>query len=381
MPAALERAPSFSTSARDAETRGKVPWGYLFYHGTKSEVLARALPKYGPAGTSGVPYRVWPDGRMLMLNSEDAVKIAIAEVWQDASGEEASVATVRMAYEWWRMKVNVTAMYPPPVAVDEQPGPALALLETSPGPMPAWDEFLTRLSAPDTFLAWVWMVTLPEASRQILWLQGSGQDGKSVVGSVLADALGAAAISMDDSFMDKSERWMGSAVFGRRLAVVDDTKMRQLTRRGPIHRLSGRSPMMCEFKGVQGFSFNPNVAILCTSNLHPEIGQNRADMSRLLPLTVTSEGQQADAQWRVRLAKELPQLFFHAEAAYRRLCIRPGEAQLKLEPVVAAAVEEAASVDGRAYAGPDGERGDRVQGRCYHDRPRTDLAPGSAGPV
>ena len=288
---------------------------------------------------------------MLLLNSEDAVKIAIAEVWQEASGEEASVATVRMAWEWWRMKVNITAPCPTPLVVNDEPGPALCLLETAPGPTPAWDEFLVRLSAPDTFLAWVWMVTLKDASRQILWLQGAGQDGKSVVNGVLADTLGSAAITMDDSFMDKSERWMGSAVFGKRLVVVDDTKMKGLARRGPIHRLSGRSPMMCEFKGQQGFSFQPNVAIICTSNFLPEIGDNRADRSRLLPVKVASTDRKVDSAWRERLHREMPQLLDRARRAYVKLAIRPGEPHLNLEPQVAVLVDEAAQTDVHVYEG------------------------------
>jgi len=334
---------------RDAETKAAVPWGFRFYQGTKAEVLARALPKYGPPGSAGVPYQVYPDGSMVQQQSEDAVRMAIHEIWRAASGHEASLPDLDNAFRWWRQKIPVHRGEPKPLVVDTEPGPALARISTAPGPTPAWDEFLARLSAPETFLAWVWMMTLKDSSRQILWIQGDGQDGKSVVASVLADALGAAAITLDDSYMDKAERWMGSSVFGRRLVIVDDTKMRQLTRRGPIHRLSGRSPMMCEFKGQQGFLFQPNVAILCTSNLPPEIGDNKADKSRLLPLTVKPTGVTSDTRWKARLAAELPQLFARARGAYERLALRPGEPSLKLEPAVEVLLSTASSVDGNAY--------------------------------
>ncbi len=334
---------------RDAERKARAPWGFRFYQGTKAEVLARALPKYGPPGSAGVPYRVYPDGSMVLQQSEDSVRMSIHDIWRSASGHEASLPDLDNAFRWWRQKIPVQIGTPTPVVVDDEPGPALARLSTAPGDCPAWDEFLARLSAPDTFLAWLWMVTLKDASRQILWIQGEGQDGKSVVSSVLADALGAAAITLDDSYMDKAERWMGSSVFGRRLVIVDDTKMRQLTRRGPIHRLSGRSPMMCEFKGQQGFLFQPNVAIVCTSNLLPEIGDNKADRSRLLPLTVRPTGVTSDTRWKDRLLRELPHLLHRAQGAYARLALKPGEPSLKLEPQVEALLGDASSVDGNAY--------------------------------
>lgn len=334
---------------RDAETKAAVPWGFRFYLGTKAEVLARALPKYGPPGSSGVPYRVFPDGSMVLQQSEDAVRMAIHEIWKSASGSEASLPDLDNAFRWWRQKIPVQEGMPTPVVVDTESGPALARIATENGPTPAWDEFLQRLNAPTTFLAWLWMVTLPDASRQILWIQGAGNDGKSVVNAVLGHMLGAAAITLDDSFMDKAERWMGSAVFGKRLVIVDDTKMTQLTRRGPIHRLSGRSPMMCEFKGQQGFMFTPNVAIICTSNMAPEIGDSRADRSRLLPITVAPTTVVSDAGWRARLIRELPALMGRARDAYGALCIRRGEPSIRLEPQVEAAVAVASETDVNVY--------------------------------
>ena len=54
----------------------------------------------------------------------------------------------------------------------------LSLLQ--PGPTPTWDEFTSRLDYPAVFQAWVWSIFEPTNNiRQVLWLKGAGNDGKS----------------------------------------------------------------------------------------------------------------------------------------------------------------------------------------------------------
>ena len=337
---------------RAASHASEAPWGYTWYHGPATEVLLRSIRRYGPAGAleATVPYRVWPDGSMLQIDYGDGLKAAVRNVTLEAGGADPSLAEIGTAVQWWRSACPSDGDMPTPVALNDEPGPSLARLETAEGPTPAWDEFLTRLDSADVFLAWVWMLTLPKAGRQVLWLQGEGHDGKTQVSSVLTRALGRAATSADDTFTNESERWLGSQVYGKRLVVVDDTKMPACLRRGIVHRISGGSALKCEAKGVDGFDFLPNVAILCTSNLMPEIGDTEADRSRLLvvkvgPLAV----READYRWVDRLLAEFPQLLNRGRAAYERLAVRVGEPQLRLPPVVKAHVDEAAGTDGRAF--------------------------------
>lgn len=347
--------PPWSTSeirhkVDDAIEKGQAPWGYTFYHGTLPEVLRRALPKYGPAGhlDACVPYLVAPDGTMQQTDSHNGLANAVLHVVRAMNG----TCTTKEAWDivrWWNVQVEPTDLFPPALVLNDAPGPSLVRLSVRPGETPAWDEFLGRLSCPETFLAWVWMLTLPIVTRQVLWIQGAGHDGKTQVSTALKAMFGAAGTTCTDDFLENSARWLGAQIYGKRLVVADDTKMRQVLRRGVVHRVTGRSGMKMEMKGKEGFDFTPNCAILCTSNYTPFIGRGRADRTRLLPLTVSGDEHVSDTAWGERLKAELPALLAKAQAAYERLATAPGEPQLRHTEPVRQALNVAAGVDSRTY--------------------------------
>jgi len=319
---------------QDAEDNGTATWGYMFYRGNAPEVLRRALRKYGKLGTQGVPYRVFPDGSMVRLLADDAICQAIDSISIAAGAGSPPVPVLRDSLEWWEKKVEPCADQPTAVTL-EGGVPALVRLHLEEGPTPAWDEFLTRLDDPETFLAWLWMLTLPKASRQILWIRGDGMDGKSVVGSALVRIFGQAAQAVtDESFETDARRWLTGALFGCRLVIVDDTKRSKLLQSGSIHRITGGGTVSAEDKGRAQYTFEVNTAVFVTSNYSPEVGRNRADRSRLLSLNVRGAGHAADARWIDRLVEEFPRLLTRARAAYVRLAVVFGEAELRLSPQV-----------------------------------------------
>jgi hypothetical protein len=334
----------------DAATKSQTPWGYTFYHGTLPQVLRRAIRAFGPQGAlaASVPFLVGPAGGMQQRDRGEGLCNAVIKVC-DAMGQYVSTDEAWRIVSWWKTHVEPEALFPQSLALGSDPGPALVRLQVAAGETPAWDEFLARLSDAETFLAWVWMLTLPKVTRQCLWISGPGKDGKTVVSTVLASMLGQAATTCTDEFVEHAARWLGSQLYGKRLVVVDDTKMRQVLRRGIVHRATGGSPMKMEAKKIDGFDFIPNCAFLCTSNHTPQIGRGRADRTRLLPLTVSGEERPADTAWESRLKGELPALLHRCRAAYERLAIRPGEPELKLTAGVRAALNEAAGFDERTY--------------------------------
>jgi hypothetical protein len=334
-PWAGEELAGIERACRRAETQAYVPWGFTFYQGRVNDVLLRAIRRYGQAGKEGsnVPYRVYPDGRMLQLDYKDGLQKAILEVIEETGANPPSHEQLMRFVQWWRNNQECAGDFPKPLCVNDEPGPSIARIVIAPGPTDAWDEFLSRVDAPDTFLAWLWMLTLPVATRQVLWIHGDGADGKTVVSTVIKAALGHAATSIDDGYLDQSARWLGSQVFGKRLLVCDDTKMRAVLRRGVVHRITGRSPIKVEFKGVDGFDFEPNCAVMCTSNFEPLIGRGRADRTRLLPISVRGNGQDADSTWEKRLMEQFPALMHRAKASYEKLAVVKDEPQLKVAEV------------------------------------------------
>jgi len=334
----------------DAAENGEAPWGYTFYHGSLPTVLRRALRAYGPPGALGacVPYLVAPDGSMQQRDRHEGLCNAVIKICA-AMDQHVTTDEAWRIVSWWKTHVEPVDYTPPPVVVGDAPGPALARLVVRAGPTPAWDEFLSRLSDPDTFLAWVWMLTLPKVTRQVLWISGAGKDGKTVVTAVLLAMLGQAGTTCTDDYVENASRWVGGQLYGKRLVVVDDTKMRQVLRRGIVHRATGGSPMKMEMKGVDGFDYTPNAAFICTSNFTPQIGRGRADRTRLLPLTIEGGDRVADGQWSERLRDEIPGLLARAQDAYKRLAAAPGQPELRLTETVQCALNEAAGHDGRGY--------------------------------
>lgn len=340
---------------QDVERNGRAAWGYRWYYGNAGEVLLRSIRAYGEGGNAEAyqPYRVWPDGRMQALGPKNtSIAAAFVHLCQDAGLPVPSPEQAQWFAGWWRAHVRPEAPFPKAIAVDDEPGPSLARVCPAPGPTPAWDEFLNRLDCPDTFLAWVWMLTLPKQTRRVLWVTGDGHDGKTVVSRALTDTLGQAAVTLQDSDLDSrsgASRWTTGRTFGKRLLVIDDTKMRQLTRRGPLHQLTGGSKVPMERKGQDGQDMEATVAILITSNVKPETGKGRADSSRLLPLRVAPGPDAPDIHWERRLHAEMPALWFRAREAYERLKTGPGQPDIRVTAAVRANLDLAGHADDEMY--------------------------------
>ena len=114
-------------------------------------------------------------------------------------------------------KVTVTAEVANVVPVRRSGETKLAFAELPlpvAGPMPAWEQFLARLSDRDAFLAWCHTLTIDRfEGRQALYLFGGGHDGKSSVLKVLGDALGPCGTIIDKA--TGNERFRVGELFGR----------------------------------------------------------------------------------------------------------------------------------------------------------------------
>lgn len=350
-PLAGDELKAIARACERAVSEAQVPWGYLFYEGKLNTVLLRALKRYGPKGQESacIPFRVWPDGRMLRLDHQQGLCSAVLAICQELGISDLNDEAAWRYVGWWKIHQTPSALHPKPLAIGDEPGPALARIEPVSAPTPNWDEFLSRLDHQDVFLAWLWMLTLPVATRQVLWIYGGGHDGKTEATKVIASVLGGAATTLNDGFLDASGRWVGSQVYGKRLVLVDDTKLRQVLRRGIVHLITGRSLMKCENKGVDAFDFEPNAQVLLTSNWHPVIGRGRADKTRLIELEISAGTQTPDYKWPERLREEFPALLARGKEAYERLCVRPGEPALKLPPAIQARLDKAAQHDNDTF--------------------------------
>lgn len=154
--------------------------------------------------------------------------------------------------------------------------------EPGPGSFSAWEEFLSRLSDRDAFMAYVWSCFEPKnVSRQYLWLRGNGQDGKSRVLSTLVEVFGPAATGITGIQM-QAKQFLYSAIYGKRVVVYADCKNPKFGMGEFVRNATSGDPVMIEFKNQTPFSWQMRIKLFVASNPKPEITGQTADASRMI---------------------------------------------------------------------------------------------------
>jgi hypothetical protein len=187
-----------------------------------------------------------------------------------------------------------------------------------PGPTPTWDTFLERLSDPEAFLAHVHALVEPKwKGRQVLWMQGEGNDGKTIaVNAIAAGTFGITNLGvLDDVALTNKDRFMLSSVWDKPMIFIPDTKNVNLVMSGIVHRLVGRDFVPVEYKGRPIFKAQFQGSVWVTSNPMPSIENSESNTSRLTIVTVRPPKEFIPDLERKYIA-ELPALLAKAKAAY-----------------------------------------------------------------
>lgn len=199
------------------------------------------------------------------------------------------------------------------------------------GPTPTWNEFLGRLDYPEVFKAWVWSLFEPTNNvRQVLWMQGGGNDGKSSVQKALERMFGENHVYAM-KVGDEHEKWFANSVYGKCLVNYADCSNIYLLRTNSIKQLTGGDTTSIEGKGVNAFRGKIYAKLLVTSNQKPMINpESDAETSRLIVVTVGSLPEKAkDAGFEDRLVAE-QSAFLHACQKSFATLISTGNNRLEL---------------------------------------------------
>jgi hypothetical protein len=289
--------------------------------------LRETLAVYG-----GQLYQRAPDGVCIPLQSELEQNRVLASLLGELD-YQVEESALRRVYRTFMARTPPAGDRITPVRFGGE-GDCLVRMELPhEGECSAWEEFTNRVAAPDSFRAWVWSTfELEHAGRQMLWLRGDGNDGKSTLIRVLAEALGAAAGVLDDERLTgDGKRFALASVWDKRLIAVPDTKVRTLAMTGMLHHLSGGDRVFVEPKGLPGFSAQPNVRVIIGSNERPQITTGRSNTSRLLPIEVgPRDAYRSDAHWPRRLRDELPAFLAQCRRVYTQLCSDHGNIPLEI---------------------------------------------------
>ncbi len=108
-------------------------------------------------------------------------------------------------------------------------------------PTPTWDGILERLSDPEAFLAHVWSAVEPRyEGRQLMWLQGEGNDGKTIMLKALFDGARIPYGIAHDDDLQRASQFLFASLWDRPVCLVGDSKSVNLMMLGLVQ---------CSFSG------------------------------------------------------------------------------------------------------------------------------------
>lgn len=254
----------------------------------------------------------------------------------------------KMLAEFWQADERMLCAYEPQqISWDTD---TLAYKQMDPdllvgGPTPTWDEFTSRLDYPNVFMAWVWSIFDPDNNiRQVLWLKGAGNDGKSSIQKAIETVIGRNyCYAMKPG--DEQQQWFQRNVFSKVLVNYADCRNQFLIDSNSIKQLTGGDTTSIEGKGENSFTGKIYAKLLVTSNFAPRINpDSQAHTSRLIKLEVAPQDDaKKDAGFELRLQDEIYAFLTKCKLYYDELISHGGDRLILPEQLVEQIKVECAS--------------------------------------
>ncbi len=190
-----------------------------------------------------------------------------------------------------------------------------------PGSAPIWLQFLSTVTdgKPEliSFLQRFAGYSLTGETREqcLAFLYGTGQNGKGVFITTLANILGDYATACDaDVFMESDQQRHPTEMArlrGARLVTIDETDSSKRWNEKRIKRITGGGRIEARFMRQDDFEFTPQFKLLIAGNHKPQLrGVGKAIQRRihLVPFTVTIPDADRDDELAQKLEAEYPQI-------------------------------------------------------------------------
>lgn len=264
------------------------PWGNEIWLRDKDNQISLL----GPAHSQSI---VEKTSLALLCDKRELEQQHLSKVY-----EEYRIGTEKPVSKKKWLSLNIETFFSNPVVSDKMPpllkwGPlekgdiALRVLDRRKldhaiglnSPIPHWNEILTRISDHKAFMAWTWSLFSGVCdTRQVCWIKGGGNDGKSTISNVYIKMLDSVACSFAQS---NQNQFTGSKFFRKRLVSVPDVKNEKILENEFVFQVTGGDTIDIEFKGRDSFSSTVNAHFFMASNLSPAIDvYSKAYKSRLL---------------------------------------------------------------------------------------------------
>ena len=208
---------------------------------------------------------------------------------------------------------------------------------------PAFEQFLSSVSGGDQLIVQaIWemigylLVPYDLDGKVFFVLQGIGNSGKSVLGSLIASFFNGESVSHLDIFRFK-ERFATSSLVGKRLNVSMDLPREKLSKEaiGTLKQITGKDTITVEAKFKEARSYKPTCKLLFGTNFPLLVADDdEAFLQRMvvIPFQYPVPEEAQDKHLLDKLMLERPAIAARAIDAYRALVsrnyefIRPGGA-------------------------------------------------------
>lgn len=271
---------------------------------------------------------------LLLQNSEpieEALVNFIKQNTAEAGKEEVPniIFLTKCLYLWRNLATSVISEEPEPFCFSDDNRLTFKKLDfvIKEGSHHTWNQFLVRLSDANCFKAFIWSIfEKKNKSRQILWIQGRGQDGKSKVFEALQSILGVSAAALNGFMLNpNATRFLLSLFYGKRVAFYSDCLNPSFPTNEFVRNVTGGDLVTVDNKFKLLFSTKIYLKVLVASNLSPEITSQVADKSRLIYLKIRPSVVTDDTEFVTKLQNELPHFLYECKKQYYLLCDNHGD--------------------------------------------------------
>lgn len=206
---------------------------------------------------------------------------------------------------------------------------------------PAWDSFMCQFltdEMAECFMAWVYSVFVGDNyGRQICWIYGKGNTGKSAIGTAIYDRL--AAINQDICTTlekyDSIDKHSTSTYVNKRFTLSADSVNYAIVRMPIVKNLTGNDPTAIRGMGEAKKTMQIYSKVMATSNKKPWVDLDKSEeLSRLLYFELDDAKCSAAREkwdfnkfgnWNSLLLEEIDNFIAKCEPHYRKWLSEDGK--------------------------------------------------------
>jgi hypothetical protein len=191
------------------------------------------------------------------------------------------------------------------------------------------------------FAAFCWGIYSDQnpGNRQVLWIEGPGEDGKSTLLDVFGSLFGNATSGMKWANIKDSPQFIVSMAAEKRFCYIPDCKNEKLILSESFQQMAdGIGLTVVNFKYGKMVQMRIAPRWMVGSNYKPHLIREIYNLSRTLWITIKKFSDDVDPAIDQKLKDELPGFLAYAKECYAERC--PDDYEIKVNEVAQAKVNE-----------------------------------------